>query len=101
MGGSVVEVWVSMASHATPFRCMQFNRSWKELGKGSIPVAVLHDESRNTYRVVAMDGQNAVSVGQGLSFVLELEPVTSHSFSVKCSSFRIPSLVPAVHSLLP
>lgn len=35
-------------------------RSWKELGKGSIPVAVLHDENRNTYRVVAMDGQSAV-----------------------------------------
>lgn len=69
MGGSVVEVWVSMASHATPFRCMQFNRSWKELGKGSIPVAVLHDESRNTYRVVAMDGQNAVSVGAGARYL--------------------------------
>eukprot|EP00035_Acanthoeca_spectabilis_P038773 m.56065 g.56065 ORF g.56065 m.56065 type:complete len:299 (-) comp9290_c0_seq1:1862-2758(-) len=42
------------------FKIDDDKKSWKELGKGSIPVAVLHDEGRNTYRVVAMDGQQAV-----------------------------------------
>eukprot|EP00037_Helgoeca_nana_P032668 m.414893 g.414893 ORF g.414893 m.414893 type:complete len:300 (-) comp29462_c0_seq1:56-955(-) len=42
------------------FKIDDDKKSWKELGKGSIPVAVLHDENRNTYRVVAMDGQSAV-----------------------------------------
>eukprot|EP00041_Stephanoeca_diplocostata_P006821 m.94686 g.94686 ORF g.94686 m.94686 type:complete len:327 (-) comp16560_c0_seq1:24-1004(-) len=46
-------------------------RSWKPLGTGNLPVSILRDAAKNTFRVVAKDGDNAVvnsAIGAKMAF---------------------------------
>lgn len=56
----VPSLLISLMNQGTEYDYGFWVRSWKPLGSGNLPVTILRDAARNSFRVVAQDGDNAV-----------------------------------------